>query len=756
MEVRNNIEINLDFIENGLTLTIDAKTKNTLFYVPDAAENGEVEYQLQESFTYDYEFNDNRFSFLKDIVVQPHTRKHHIGTISPNIYVGTLSLFVYSDDKQVGKVLLEVQSLKSSYRSDYRDMLEFITQQCTDLLLQVNSPVTHNFETDFNQDSKSLYQKFTFIRSIMETDEFSESVHKIVSAPVTQWKEITSERDIRNVRRFKNSHIKDLLGGSKRTELSKSHFLRSRYGLKTIPDKLYSSRKVDSVDTPENRFVKFALESFLIFCSEINKRSAKDSRLWKESFLLENKLESFLHHSLFKEISSPHTLKLNSPILQRKEGYREILKVWLMFDLATKLVWHGGEDVYEGGKKDIATLYEYWVFFKLLSLFEEIFQIKKEDISNLIKETNDGLSLQLKQGNHTALKGVYDTGNRKLNVRFNYNKSFSGKKGYPLGGSWTTTMRPDYTLSFWPEGVPEKNAELEELIVHIHFDAKYKIANLPDLLHSSSNDVLEIEKEENRKGIYKNADLLKMHAYKDAIRRTGGAYVLYPGDVSVNRKGFHEVIPGLGAFPVRPSKLNDGIGELKSFILSVINHFENRASQREKIAFRTFDIFKDKPFKGSELHESLPEPYGNNRHLLPDQTYVLVGYYRESNYKWIIEKGLYNIRIDSSRGSLRLGPSEAGANYVLLHTDSESETSKLFKIIEQGPRVFSKQELLKNEYPSTPSQDYYLVYKIQKVIESGLEGKSWDIKKLQEYKDAGESALPFSVTLSRLMKAKID
>ncbi len=30
--------------------------------------------------------------------------------------------------------------------------------------------------------------------------------------------------------------------------------------------------------------------------------------------------------------------------------------------------------------------------------------------------------------------------------------------------------------------------------------------------------------------------MIKMHAYKDAIRRTGGAYVLYPGDKSLNRK----------------------------------------------------------------------------------------------------------------------------------------------------------------------------------------------------------------------------
>src|SRR5690606_6737162 len=109
-----------------------------------------------------------------------------------------------------------------------------------------------------------------------------------------------------------------------------------------------------------------------------------------------------------------------------------------------------------------------------------------------------------------------------------------------------------YTTLF--RSISETEAEKQELIVHVHFDAKYKIANLTDFLEQNTENDLDEEKAENRKGIYKNADLLKMHAYKDAIRRTGGAYVLYPGDKSINQKGFHEIIPGLGAFPVKPSK----------------------------------------------------------------------------------------------------------------------------------------------------------------------------------------------------------
>ncbi len=747
------ITIELSDIKEGLCLYIDERKPESLFELEDAAENNEARFQLVEGCFYDYTFSEKEFYFLKDRqqIVQPHSRNKYTGTLSPNIYVGTLSLPIYYDSKEVGTVELEIQSIKAGYRDDYRDMLELITEKCTDLLMQANTPVSHHFESDYTKDSKSLYQKFAFISSIIRTDEFAESVHRIVSAPVTTWKEINEKRDVRQARRFSNGNLRELVKGSNRTAIPKNHHLRS-YGLNSLPGKISFLRKSDSVDTPENRFVKHALQVFLKFCTDINKVSEPGTILFKESDNLIKELETHLHHNIFHEISRPESLRINSPVLQRKEGYREILRVWLMFDLAAKLIWKGGEDIYKGGKKDIAVLYEYWLFFSLLDLFQAIFDIEPKDVSELIKKTEDGLNLQIKQGKHTALNGIYKTGSRSLNIRFNYNRSFNGKKAYPSSGSYTTTMRPDYTLSFWPYGVTEGEAEKQELIVHIHFDAKYKVANLAELLKESNQEAeLNEEKTRNRKGIYKNADLLKMHAYKDAIRRTGGAYVLYPGESSVIQKGFHEIIPGLGAFPVRPSKLDNGIGDLKAFILEVIEHFINRASQREKLAYKVYNIHKNN--NPNELKEALPELLGENRALIPDDTFILVAYYKKQNWDWIIKKGLYNARANDNRGSLRLGPGEAGAKYLLLHSENEVVTNKLLKVTETGPRVFSKQTLIDKGYPSTPSQEYYLVYKVEQVKELEFLNHSWDITKLKDYRHGRGSALPFSVTLTELMKA---
>ena len=298
---------------------------------------------------------------------------------------------------------------------------------------------------------------------------------------------------------------------------------------------------------------------------------------------------------------------------------------------------------------------------------------------------------------------------------------------------------------------------MQELIVHIHFDAKYKVDNLFSVIEKTEEEQLidlNEEKRDNRKGIYKNADLLKMHAYKDAIRRTGGAYVLYPGETSTNRKGFHEIIPGLGAFPVRPSKTDDGTGDLKSFISEVIEHFTNRTSQREKHAFRTFDIHKNGSDKDA-VNDTLPETFGKNRGLYADETYVLVGYYKSQKHlDWIIERGYYNFRMNSKRGALKLTSETINARYLLLHSEKDSSSDLLLEIERNNFRVTSKSVLEKLGYPQ-PGQDQYMLVKVREITDKELSGLRWDFKKLNNYKSGYASALPFTCSLKELLGRKI-
>jgi hypothetical protein len=291
------------------------------------------------------------------------------------------------------------------------------------------------------------------------------------------------------------------------------------------------------------------------------------------------------------------------------------------------------------------------------------------------------------------------------------------------------------------------------LIVHIHFDAKYKIEQVTDIF--GFDDDLDQEKLDHKKGLYKRADILKMHSYKDAIRRSAGAYVLYPGTESKMERGFHEIIPGLGAFPVKPSEYDDGSTQLKKFLQDVTNHFLNRTSQREKLYYQTYAIHNH---LSKTLKENLPELLRENRDLIPDQTYVLIGYYKDTSHlDWIIKNSLYNARMDSRRGSLKLGIGESTARYLLLHGEGETKTGKLFKIVEKGPRVFSINQLKKFNYPhdSREEQNFYLVYKVDNSIEKELDGRVWDITQLEGYKPGRGSSLPFTATLAELMEVEV-
>ena len=149
------------------------------------------------------------------------------------------------------------------------------------------------------------------------------------------------------------------------------------------------------------------------------------------------------------------------------------------------------------------------------------------------------------------------------------------------------------------------------------------------------------EKKEQEEGIYKRADLLKMHAYKDAIRRTSGAYILYPGTIERRLRGFHEIIPGLGAFCLSPGNDDEELATLQVFLLKIVEHLLDRTSQREKMSYYANSIYNT---PSMQISKQMPEPYGENRNFLPDETWVVLGYVKDKRYwDWIKKTGLYNL-----------------------------------------------------------------------------------------------------------------
>lgn len=720
-------------------------SKDGMLYEADSADlsNGLQQYQLVEGTTYQYEIDPVGGHIFQIAEDDDQLVRHsnlpslkNSGTINTGINVGIFNCKVYELASGVTEkpIKLEIRSVKTDYVSDYRTMLSDIADEYTDLVLQQGAPVTQQLEIDETTSSQTLYQRFCFVRGIIESDAFNEAMHKIMSVPVRKWTDAKAYRSITGMGRLTRKNMREIASASDRIPWPGQH----PYGLTSLPRRLEVNTHEDSIDNAANQFVKFALRQFEMFCSDLYKMSNASARLKEEVYATRERINRYLESQFFRFVSEPTHLTLNSPVLQRKEGYREVFQKWLLFDLAAKLNWKGGDDVYEAGKKNVATLYEYWLFLKLKDLVSEFFKITPESKRNLVSMDENGINMNLRQGRMTVLRGVSNSDIRKLNVAFYYNRTFGhtteADGQIQKAGSWTMEMRPDYTLSIWPGEMNETDAERLDLITHIHFDAKYRLNKvlLEDRQLKASKDpdkdALMEEKEEEERGYYKRADLLKMHAYKDAIRRTSGAYVLYPGTENKTIKGFHEVLPGLGAFSIRPGSWDEDKQYLKRFLRDVKAQMLDRTSEREKLSYYQYDILSEP--NAYTTRKRLPELNEKNRDFLPDQVPVIVGYVRPLQLKWVLSKRLYNLRGGDRPGSTQLSEKFINAKYVLLHNNKKC--FGLIKLKGPGPTIYNYAGLVKKGYPQDQEVDpsrIYLVYSLDDNIEEEYKHYSWDVQK---------------------------
>lgn len=732
----------------------------------DARDAGEEPLQITEGLRYEYAFDGKGAENLRleeafgsgMVETSNNPKLLHCGYIATGLNTGRLGLTACdSAGNVIGSAALEVRSRKLNYRNDYRLMLEDITEQCVSLLMELRAPTAMRFAPDPGKTPETINQRFAFLRALIGSRQFRDALHRITTHPHQRWEPEETTGDTRRGFRPDARTVRQLARAPRRSPLPDAHPLA--HIIASLPERVSLYRNVQSEDTPENRFIKFALQTFVSFLNRMRLQleevvSSADARLKEEIATLETQLETTLAADAFRNVSEPNMLPLGSAVLQRKEGYREVYQAWLRFDMAARLIWRGGDDVYGAGQRDIATLYEYWVFFKLLDIVTQVFKLKKPTAETLIEPTTDGFGLKLKTGEHLAFEGIFLESARPLSVRFSYNRSFVQNKDARSSGSWTERMRPDYTLSLWPSDFDEYEAEAQELMVHVHFDAKYRIDNIEQIFGSdnaesedSREHELNNEKQEQREGRYKRADLLKMHAYHDAIRRTHGAYVLYPGDQSKQWQGYREILPGIGAFPIKPG---NGSQAIERFIREIVAHTCDRATARERQSYHTYKVQEAPaayhlPFAYQERANN-----SSSRQKPPAETFVLVGWNKnDAHLKWILREKLYNFRMDTRAGSLRLEPEVTAAQYLLLHGEGSKAELGLLRITSKGPRVLSKDALKLKGYPGEPSGDFYLVFDVEQA--SDFSGYTWDYSKLPNRPSGRQSAMPFAVTLDEVL-----
>lgn len=493
----------------------------------------------------------------------------------------------FTDNSSNRNLVFEVVPNKMNYEDDYIELTESLAEKCSELLLEY-SGLTSNMFSISDEDTRTLLEQFIFLRRFC----FSENILGLFEAIKRNPDRVLTE----------NIEFKPLGCGMPSRKVYTHPFSYAQKWKKYedesdhyLPSMIAAMEKIDSVDTVANRFLKFALEKFQYICEELIKSlesvgAEKQTECIREASYIQQMLDDILRDRFFDEIGRLEMMPQNNQVLQKRTGYSAIFSAFSMVDLALQLDWEGEESVYEGESKNVALLYEYWLFFELANVIKlmEGCESLEAGETPFISTDREKLTVSLKEGKQSCQAFVI----RNLGTRINlyYNRTFAPTDFHTTKyeGSYSRPFRPDYTLAIFPDkyhgGIDggERKAVKDGEVIYIHFDAKYRITDLTSFV-GKGNDSNEFgesefidEKAAEVSNTYKRGDLLKMHTYNDAIRRTIGSYVLYPGDAATSESGkkvfslYDEILPGVGAFAIKPSISAQGENELRDFITSLI------------------------------------------------------------------------------------------------------------------------------------------------------------------------------------------
>lgn len=663
------------------------------------------------------------------------------GRLLPKQHVGRIQVAIRWRET-VGRVMLTVRPRKLDQDTEYRRMLDDIAQTATEAILQGFAPAAIALKHDAALDPRLLYQQFAFLHARLSTSG-ERDIAMILNRPHTGWVDYEAAQPPGRPLRGTSRNLRALAKPGRRTTTPRGHPLSS------IPEPLRIVRTEETLDTEANRFVAFALRrwrNLALRLLEVLRAQASESgpvsRGIDAAEEMITLLDSALNAPMFHEVGEIRSFPSGNQVLQKRAGYRELFRTFALAETGARLALDWDiDDAFSASQRNVATLYEYWAFLQLAKVVGRVCGV---DLSaHTLELSSDNLSMAFPRGKRSRLTWRTVVRGRTLAVALYFNREFLVSA--LSDSSWTRAMRPDCSMQIRADtDFPDVSSD--DLAIWLHFDAKYRVeyadrqfARSPTDQHDSAADEEDVE----RLARSKREDLLKMHAYRDAIRRSAGAYVLYPGDHhQVPFTEYHEVLPSLGAFVLRPGP-NDTLGttQLEQFLREVLNHVADQATQHERERF-----WRTVTHKGASSRERadrrLPRLEGP-----PSDALVLCGYVRGQPHEvWIDRSGLYNVRVGNRRGAVGLDSDVLQAPDLLLY--GPDTTVSLWSRLGSW-FVQSREELLASGYPS-PGGEVYLCCPIERRSDEPewLSGVS---RRLPELSD-GLRGAPFTASWQQLLR----
>lgn len=397
-------------------------------------------------------------------------------------------------------IRIEVFPSKISYKEDYQDMLQDISNEICGAVLDFMRNTYQEFSIGQTQNTiPALF--FEIIKRVF--DKFQKAANMIVANPHHK---LYVEHPIVPSHKVKKIDSYTLKWLRKHPE----NIVPMHNGFSAV--KAPTVKKQITYNTIENQFTKFMLKSTVNKLKDFKERYLRSTRRPEEKVL--NKvdymlgiLNKLINTTFLRDVDEYKATQSMSLVFEMAPGYRELYKYYLMIQRGLSV--HG--DVFRMSHKDTAQLYEYWCFIKLVTLLKKNYKLSSPDV---IKVDNTGVTITLVKGRKSEVKFVNPRTGEIITLSYNPG----------MQNTQTVNQKPDNVLSLTKKGtdIPYKYV----------FDAKYRIENNPaDSFYPDNKPGPKVD------------DINTMHRYRDSIvyenkipsrfmfeKTMFGAYVLFPYD----------------------------------------------------------------------------------------------------------------------------------------------------------------------------------------------------------------------------------
>lgn len=573
---KSNINVVNSITLNNVLIVDEPDNVTPIQYCPDISANfanlmflEETEYQIlfesnvKANFDILYsltKINDNHFKpFRFDL--GDNNQYKIAGILNFRSYVGKSFLDVRKNGINSIKIPIEVRSKKIDYFNQYSAMIADLSQHSLSLIFEVNSPLYQEFELDYRQ-KETYYEDFMFLEYLFRQENLPSIFEYLSKNLHSQLKNHTETVLISFASNINQHSLKNLVSKPNKLVNANSNLKIAEKLNGYLPYEIEQTKHEDVIDIPENRFFKYFLELIRDLVEKLYENS-KPGYIQDKLSYFSDEIGYYLSSKFFNHISAMDYVPFNSQILQKKEGYREIFQYFLMLEFSFRLSWDEISNQFKGFEKKLSELYEYWCYFKLLKVLNDL-SVRKINFEDVFKINKDNWSISIKKGLESRKRFVLMLYDYEIEIELFYNLKFSDDSKYR---SYSLAFKPDYTLLVTINGITN----------YIHFDAKYRseleIVDFYDKIVSDNQLNDEIDKrddKEERESVFKDGDIYKMHTYKDSILKTEGSYILYPGNKSKQFFESDRVIPSVGAFSLTPGNVDVEEDNLEIFIKEVL------------------------------------------------------------------------------------------------------------------------------------------------------------------------------------------